>query len=125
MGQDWWQVLTWENKSSAEQFVNLCSHGKAGALLSKLSICDAKHLSRQNSIPLGHGFTHTFALTSIFPMFLCIVFFSPCCFLQAEGWSDMVKFLQELCGLARHLQPNGRAELLGQLVNLGLFEVQT
>lgn len=37
----------------------------------------------------------------------------------------MVKFLQELCGLARHLQPNGRAELLGQLVNLGLFEVQS
>ena len=42
---------------------------------------------------------------------------------QAEGWTDLVKFLQELCGLARHLQPNARAELLGQLVNLGLFEV--
>ena len=44
-------------------------------------------------------------------------------FPQAEAWSDLVKFLQELCGLARHLQPNTRAELLGQLVSLGLFEV--
>ena len=42
---------------------------------------------------------------------------------QAEGWNDLVKFLQELCGLARHLQPTTRAELLGQLVSLGLFEV--
>lgn len=45
--------------------------------------------------------------------------------LQAEGWHDLVKFLQELCGLARHLQPTTRAELLGQLVSLGLFEVHT
>ena len=44
-------------------------------------------------------------------------------FCQAESWNDLVKFLQELCGLARHLQPNARADLLGQLVNLGLFEV--
>ena len=44
-------------------------------------------------------------------------------FLQAEGWNDLVKFLQELCGLARHTQPGARAELLNQLVNLGLFEV--
>lgn len=44
--------------------------------------------------------------------------------LQAEGWNDLVKFLQELCGLARHLQPTTRAELLGQLVSLGLFEVR-
>ncbi|KAL3162589.1 hypothetical protein ABBQ38_008638 [Trebouxia sp. C0009 RCD-2024] len=44
---------------------------------------------------------------------------------KAEAWSDLVKFLQELCGLARHLQPNTRAELLGQLVSLGLFEVLT
>ena len=35
----------------------------------------------------------------------------------------MVKFLQELCGLARHLQPATRNELLAQLVSLGLFEV--
>ena len=37
----------------------------------------------------------------------------------------MVKFLQELCGLARHLQPVTRNELLAQLVSLGLFEVVT
>jgi len=43
---------------------------------------------------------------------------------QAEGWNDLVKFLQELCGLARHTSPANRADLLGQLVNLGLFEVQ-
>ena len=36
-----------------------------------------------------------------------------------------MKFLQELCGLARHLQPNVRADLLNQLVHLGLFEVLT
>ena len=44
--------------------------------------------------------------------------------LQAEGWHDLVKFLQELCGLARHTQPSSRAELLAQLVSLGLFEVK-
>ncbi len=44
--------------------------------------------------------------------------------MQAEGWNDLVKFLQELCGLARHTSPANRADLLGQLVNLGLFEVQ-
>ena len=44
--------------------------------------------------------------------------------MQAEGCSDLVKFLQELCGLARHTSPANRADLLGQLVNLGLFEVQ-
>ncbi|KAA6418854.1 MAG: hypothetical protein FRX49_11211 [Trebouxia sp. A1-2] len=44
---------------------------------------------------------------------------------KAEGWNDLVKFLQELCGLARHTSPANRADLLGQLVNLGLFEVLT
>ena len=44
--------------------------------------------------------------------------------MQAEGWNDLVKFLQELCGLARHTSPANKADLLGQLVNLGLFEVQ-
>lgn len=44
---------------------------------------------------------------------------------KAEGCSDLVKFLQELCGLARHTSPANRADLLGQLVNLGLFEVLT
>ena len=40
-----------------------------------------------------------------------------------EGWEDQVAFLQELCGLAKHLQPGNRAALLGKLAHLGLFEV--
>ena len=41
-----------------------------------------------------------------------------------EGWEDQVAFLQELCGLAKHLQPGNRAQLLGRLAHLGLFEAR-
>lgn len=40
-----------------------------------------------------------------------------------EGWPDQVAFLQELCGLAKHLQPVNRAQVLSKLASLGLFEV--
>lgn len=38
-------------------------------------------------------------------------------------WRDLVRLLQELCGQAKHLQPNHRQQLLNKLVSLGLFEV--
>jgi protein phosphatase 4 regulatory subunit 3 len=39
-----------------------------------------------------------------------------------ENWRDAVAFLQEMCGLARHLQPNVRGQLYPRVVSLGLFE---
>eukprot|EP00887_Chlorella_sp_A99_P007007 scaffold2.g7007.t1 len=42
-----------------------------------------------------------------------------------EEWRDLVGFLQELCGLAKHLQASQRNSLLERLVSLGLFEVMT
>lgn len=39
-----------------------------------------------------------------------------------EGWQDQVAFLQELTGLAKHLQPAHRQQLLAKLASLGLFE---
>lgn len=40
-----------------------------------------------------------------------------------EKWRDLVGFLQELVGLARHLQASQRNGLLSRLVDLGLFPV--
>lgn len=40
-----------------------------------------------------------------------------------KEWLDQVAFLQELCGLGKHLQAVSRTQLLGKLVKLGLFEV--
>ncbi|CAL8462717.1 g2250 [Coccomyxa elongata] len=40
-----------------------------------------------------------------------------------EGWPDQVAFLQELTGLAKHLQQGHRQQLLSKLASLGLFEV--
>lgn len=42
---------------------------------------------------------------------------------RSEGWTDLVAFLQELCGLSKHLQMNNRGQLLSKLINLDLFEV--
>ncbi|KAK9804713.1 hypothetical protein WJX72_001481 [[Myrmecia] bisecta] len=41
------------------------------------------------------------------------------------AWRDLVAFLQELCGLAKHLQAGTRGQLLQKLTSLGLFEVMT
>ena len=38
-------------------------------------------------------------------------------------WADLVAFLQELCSLTKHLQPQHRSQLLAKLASLGLFEV--
>jgi hypothetical protein len=43
---------------------------------------------------------------------------------DAEAWEDQVAFLQELTGLAKHLQPSNRSQLLAKLAHLGLFEVR-
>lgn len=40
-------------------------------------------------------------------------------------WHDLVAFLQEFCGLAKHLQPAHRQLLFNKLVTLGMFEVAT
>lgn len=40
-------------------------------------------------------------------------------------WHDLVAFLQELCSLAKHLQPPHRQSLFQKLVALGMFEVIT
>lgn len=42
-----------------------------------------------------------------------------------EEWRDLVAFLQELCGLSKHLQASQRHALLTRLGELGLFEVIT
>lgn len=44
---------------------------------------------------------------------------------ESTEWRDLVAFLQELCGLAKHLQASQRNALLARLVSLGLFEVMT
>lgn len=41
-----------------------------------------------------------------------------------EGWQDQVAFLQELTGLAKHLQQSHRQQLLSKLASLGLFEAR-
>lgn len=41
----------------------------------------------------------------------------------SKNLADLVAFLQELCGLSKHLQMNNRGLLLAKLANLGLFEV--
>jgi hypothetical protein len=41
----------------------------------------------------------------------------------SQEWADLVAFLQELCGLTKHLQASQRNSLLLRLVGLGLFEV--
>ncbi len=41
-----------------------------------------------------------------------------------KEWLDQVAFLQELCSLGKHLQAASRSQLLGKLINLGLFEVR-
>lgn len=41
-----------------------------------------------------------------------------------EGWPDQVAFLQELTGLAKHLQQGHRQQLLSKLASLGLFEAR-
>eukprot|EP00877_Chromochloris_zofingiensis_P013810 jgi/Chrzof1/8683/Cz03g20120.t1 len=40
-------------------------------------------------------------------------------------WHDLVAFLQELCGLAKHLQPESRRSLFSKLIQLGMFEIIT
>ncbi|PSC74221.1 Serine threonine-phosphatase 4 regulatory subunit 3 isoform B [Micractinium conductrix] len=42
-----------------------------------------------------------------------------------QEWRDLVAFLQELCGLTKHLQAQQRNSLLLRLVGLGLFQVIT
>lgn len=44
---------------------------------------------------------------------------------DTQEWRDLVAFLQELCGLTKHLQATQRNSLLLRLVGLGLFEVIT
>lgn len=41
-----------------------------------------------------------------------------------EGWQDQVAFLQELTGLAKHLQQGHRQQLLSKLASMGLFEAR-
>ncbi|KAL4852743.1 Serine/threonine-protein phosphatase 4 regulatory subunit 3 [Chlorella vulgaris] len=43
----------------------------------------------------------------------------------SSEWADLVAFLQELCGLTKHLQAQQRNSLLLRLVGLGLFEVMS
>lgn len=43
----------------------------------------------------------------------------------ASDWQDLVAFLQELCGQARHLQHVQRQQLFATMINLGLFDVIT
>lgn len=38
-------------------------------------------------------------------------------------WEDHVSFLQELCGMAKHLQVSNRNQMLHKLISLGLFRV--
>lgn len=42
---------------------------------------------------------------------------------DGQEWRDLVAFLQELCGLTKHLQATQRNSLLLRLVGLGLFQV--
>ena len=34
-------------------------------------------------------------------------------------------YVQELCGLAKHLQAGNRSQMLGKLADLGLFRIMT
>ncbi|KAH7621274.1 hypothetical protein Ndes2526B_g03615 [Nannochloris sp. 'desiccata'] len=43
--------------------------------------------------------------------------------LNASEWTDLVGYLQELVGLARHVQASQRNALLAKLIGLGLFPV--
>ena len=39
------------------------------------------------------------------------------------AWGDLLAFLQEMCGLAKHLQPSNCTALMSRLHQLGLFQV--
>ena len=39
------------------------------------------------------------------------------------AWGDLLAFLQEMCGLAKHLQPTNCTALMTRLHHLGLFQV--
>ena len=43
---------------------------------------------------------------------------------EDPAWGDLLGFLQEMCGLAKHLQPSSCSSLLGRLHQLGLFHVR-
>jgi len=40
-------------------------------------------------------------------------------------WSDLVAFVQEMCSMARHLQPGARGRLYSALISHGAFDVLT
>ena len=40
------------------------------------------------------------------------------------AWGDLLAFLQEMCGLAKHLQPTNCTSLMTSLHHLGLFQVR-
>ena len=40
------------------------------------------------------------------------------------AWGDLLAFLQEMCGLAKHLQPTNCTALMTRLHHLGLFQVR-
>ncbi|CAM6107221.1 unnamed protein product [Calypogeia fissa] len=42
-----------------------------------------------------------------------------------RGRKDLILFVQEFCNLSKHLQPGLRNQLLGSLVNEGLFDIVT
>lgn len=42
---------------------------------------------------------------------------------KEAAWAELVALLQELTGLARHLQPGNRTSLFTRLGQLGLFQV--
>jgi protein phosphatase-4 regulatory subunit 3 len=43
----------------------------------------------------------------------------------SEQWGDLVAFVQEMCGMARHLQPQARGRLYTALIQHGAFDVLT
>ena len=43
----------------------------------------------------------------------------------SEQWGDLVAFVQEMCGMARHLQPQARGKLYAALIQHGAFDVLT
>ena len=43
----------------------------------------------------------------------------------SEQWCDLVAFVQEMCGMARHLQPQARGRLYAALIQHGAFDVLT
>eukprot|EP00898_Chlorokybus_atmophyticus_P008624 jgi/Chlat1/8763/Chrsp90S08124 len=44
---------------------------------------------------------------------------------SSKDWKDLVLFLQELCSLTKHLQPNQRSQLFQRMNQHGLFEILT